>query len=139
MSNWSEASGFGDSGGESDPDWVPTGLRGLDNGVSKKDLGEDLNQSIRGPKIYSSFQDNLESGWGREKLFKYVDNNLDDYSADETVDLKLYLLDRIDSSDGYGEGVLLGGNVFDFIVDFVNSDGEPDFLDDYEVDLGYED
>lgn len=119
------------------PEWVPEGFTDLAGSDYNSEESEELNPSIRAKKVHSDFHSNLESGLGRDEMIKYVDNNLGSYRPEETVGLKMYLLDRLDSTDGHSEGELLGEDVFSIIKEFREDDGDPEFLIEYAAHLNY--
>lgn len=131
LSELENSQGFDD-----EPDWIPKGFSNLDSTSYNGEEFQRLNPSIRSKIVKSGFQSELESGVGRDKLMRYISSNvdgLDHFDSSETIDLKLYILDILDSSEGKDEGELLGEEVFDILNDYIESDGEPDFLQRYEV------
>jgi hypothetical protein len=119
------------------PEWVPEGFTDLAGSDYNSEESEELNPSIRAKKVHSDFHNNLESGLGRDEMIKYVDNNLSSYRPEETVGLKIYLLDRLDSTDGHSEGELLGEEVFSIVKEFRETDGYPEFLQQYSSSAHY--
>lgn len=134
LGNLSEFGSSQDS--DVEPDWVPKGFSNLDSTSYNGEESQRLNPSIRSKIVKSGFQSELESGVGRDKLMRYISKNvdsLDDFDSSDTIDLNLYILDNLDSSEGKDEGELLGEEVFDILNDYIEADGEPYFLQDYDV------
>ena len=132
--NLGNLSELGNSDDESD--WVPIGLKGLTTAEENGEVSQEL-PSIIDPKIiYSEFNFQLETGLGRDDLIDYISkyvDSLDEFDAIETFDLKIYMLDALDSHYGKGEGQLQGDEVNDILNCYIEADGEPYFLQDYDV------
>lgn len=108
-------------------------------GLSRTELsrGTDVDEKIRCNKFLPEFSDNLATGRGRDQLVQHVWWELDEkdgryvqregYDADDVVDLSVYLLDELDRS-----GEILGGELVEYMEDFIQEDGEPDYLEDLD-------
>ena len=133
LSGLSDAQG---SDGDDGSDSLPEEIANLGSTVYNGGESDRLNPSIKPKKVYSEFQNCLETGLGRDSLVEYISENivgLEDYGPVDTIGLKCYLLDMLDSDRGHGEGAVLGSEVYDLLEEFKEEDGESDFLHVYEV------
>lgn len=117
------------SGFSEEDDWIPDGLRKLGEKESDYSDNERLNPRIRVNKFHSQFQSDLDSGKGRDDLVEYVwDQFEDEYSVGEIVELQVYLLDELDR-----KGEMIGKDVFEYVKEFEDQEGSPDYLKDYST------
>lgn len=137
LSGLSDAQGSEDDDGS---DSLPEEIANLGSTGYNGEESDRLNPSIKPKKVYSEFQSGLETGLGRDSLVEYISENIDgleDYGPVDTFGLKCYLLDMLDSDRGHGEGELLGSEVYGLLEEFKEEDGEPGFLQGFEVDQDY--
>ena len=132
-------SGISDAqGSESDDisDDLPVEIANLGSTNYNFEEFNELDHSIKSKVFKSEFQSDLDSGVGRDRLMRYISRNvdsLDGFDSSDTFDLKLYILDILDSPWGGEIGELEGKEVYSMLDDYIEADGEPDFLQDYEV------
>lgn len=132
--------GLSGDGGDDDsnsaiPDHVESGLRGLDGG---EEDGLDIDESVRCNKFFLEYSSELPNGRGRDKFLRYIWRQLvakdgryidsEDYDTEDVVDATVYLLDELDRN-----GSMLGGEVVEYLEEFVLEDGSPDYLEGFET------
>jgi hypothetical protein len=114
-------------------DSIPDSWKALNN--LAEGAQEMVHSSVGVNMFYSEFSDELCSGRGREELareiYKHVNGDYDlssweDYSAEDVIDLQIYLLDELDN-----EGRLRGKDVVDYLERFIEQDGEPEYLEEF--------
>lgn len=91
--------------------------------------------------FYSDFSENLDTGKGRDDLVDYVFKHVkgehdinfwNSFEAEDIIDLNVYLLDELCK-----EGELKGKDVADYVEEFVEDGGEPEYLDGYSFEPQY--
>lgn len=110
-------------------DWVPDGWKNLGTVESNYEDNNKLDPGIRVNKFFPNFHEDeeLDNGLGRDKLAEYVWNQLeDDFESGKITDLQVYLLDELDR-----EGSLIGKEVFHYVEEFVDSNGSPNYLENF--------
>lgn len=140
MSGKEELTGLFSPGSESVPDSgqddsIPDSWKSLRKS-SSVDLKESSVHSSVGVNIYHpEFSGSLDSGKGRDGLakdvFKHVNGDYDisawkEYGPEDVIDLTVYLLDELDR-----EGKLRGKDVVEYLEEFVEEEGNPDYLEGF--------
>lgn len=115
---------------------IPEGWKGLKN---LEDGDEDVVHSSIGVNMfYDKPSDQLDTGRGREELaeevYKHVSGEYDisdwnKYNPEDVVELNVFLLDKLDESE---EGRLRGKEVVSYLEGFIEQDGNPGYLEDYD-------
>lgn len=91
--------------------------------------------------FYPDFSENLDTGRGKDDLvnyvFKHVNGEYDinawnKFEAEDIIDLNIYLLDELSK-----EGELRGKDVANYVEEFVEAGGEPEYLEDYSFEPQY--
>lgn len=118
---------------DSEDDSIPDSWKSLQNLTGE--VQEKVHSSVGVNMFYKGFSDELCSGRGREDLsrevYKHVNGDYDlnawnDYSVEDVIDLQIYLLDELDR-----EGRLRGKDVVNYLEEFIEQDGEPDYLENF--------
>lgn len=119
-----ESNSVSEHGDVDDPDWVDSSWVKLGQSDYSDGEADKLDSSIRVNKFVPKFHAEIETGLGRDRLSEYVWDQLGkEYDVDDVVDLQVYLLDELDR-----EGKMLGKKVFEYVCDFAEEDGSPEYL-----------
>lgn len=119
---------------------IPDGWKSLQN-LSSETSPQLAEQHARVNMFYSEFSTELNTGKGRDDLanyiFKHANGDYDiniwsQYDPEDVIDLTIYILDELDRN-----GPLRGKDVVNYLEEFAEKDGSPDYLESFNGEPQY--